>query len=75
MNKKFMIHLYYLLRFVIHDFDDKIMYKSSTIRDGMYYDEAYNENEYLIKEGSNIRCQFLNCKASKLYLKSGPKSE
>ena len=62
-------------RFVIHDFDDKIMYKSSTIRDGMYYDEAYNENEYLIKEGSNIRCQFLNCKASKLYLKSGPKSE
>lgn len=53
--------------------NDEIVFKSNTTKSGMYYEEAVDDTSYVIKEGSLIRCQFLNSKASKLYLKSGPK--
>ena len=62
-------------RFCLYNTNDELIYKSSSTRNGMYYDEAYEDKNYLIKKGSNVRCNFLNAKASKLYLKSGPKKD
>lgn len=41
----------------------------------MHYNDSEEEKKNIIKKGTNVRCNFFNAKASKLYLKSAPKKE
>lgn len=50
--------------------DDNTVFKSSNTSDAMIYDLPSNNKKFNIKKNSLVQCEFLNEKASKLYMKS-----
>ena len=55
-------------RLCIYKEDNTFLYKSNDVVDGMYYEVPYEDNEYILKQGAEVRCKFLGRKTSNLYI-------